>query len=340
MMSKRFGRRWWKTRRWWLVLCLLVLNAGCVWKKDYLKMKHNLSERLDKWQRKAASTERALLSLQKEYKTLQGAMATKKKEYASLQKTCSAQGVAFSKLQQQYQQSRGATQQCQRMLKGRGKKLFAMQRELTLKETALKEKATQLETLRAALQKQKAEIKAREERIKASAEQIAQLETQIKRVKTVYQTLQKRLRKMVQAGELNIRLHRGLLILQLREKILFNLNSAVVNTRGKKALTRVTKALSNLKARWQVVGHTDISGPASYNWKLSTRRSLAVLFVMLKAGMPPAKVSVAGQGPYQPIAPNDSKANRALNRRTEIVLVPELGVLFKSIEVKPDKKDS
>ena len=59
------------------------------------------------------------------------------------------------------------------------------------------------------------------------------------------------------------------------------------------------------------------------------RRALGVLFVMLKSGMPEKSITAAGFGQYHPVAPNDTKENKARNRRTEIVLVPNLQELQK-----------
>jgi len=50
---------------------------------------------------------------------------------------------------------------------------------------------------------------------------------------------------------------------------------------------------------------------------------------MLKKGMPASQVSFAGFGQFQPKAPNDTKENKALNRRTELILIPDLSELFK-----------
>jgi chemotaxis protein MotB len=86
-----------------------------------------------------------------------------------------------------------------------------------------------------------------------------------------------------------------------------------------------------MKHRWQVAGHTDNVGSAKLNWRLSVQRARAVLYVMLQAGMPPEQISTAGFGPYLPVAPNDTPENRAMNRRTELLLVPDLSELLSPI---------
>ena len=129
---------------------------------------------------------------------------------------------------------------------------------------------------------------------------------------------------MVAAGKLRVKMVEGMLVLQLAEKILFATGRWDLKREGKEAISQVAQILKGMNRRWQVAGHTDTVGRPAYNWRLSTRRALAVLKEMLKHGMPPKLVSAAGFGQYQPTAKNDTRDNKALNRRTEIMLVPDL----------------
>ena len=71
-----------------------------------------------------------------------------------------------------------------------------------------------------------------------------------------------------------------------------------------------------------VDGHTDDSGKLSYNSKLSKRRALAVKRFLIKQGVKPTDFVVAYYGPEKPVATNDTREGRKLNRRVEIRLVP------------------
>ena len=71
-----------------------------------------------------------------------------------------------------------------------------------------------------------------------------------------------------------------------------------------------------------VDGHTDDSGLLAYNSKLSKRRALAVKRFLIKQGVKPTDFVVAYYGPEKPVAMNDSREGRKLNRRVEIRLVP------------------
>lgn len=71
-----------------------------------------------------------------------------------------------------------------------------------------------------------------------------------------------------------------------------------------------------------VDGHTDDSGKLSYNSKLSKRRALAVKRFLIKQGVKSTDFVVAYYGPEKPVATNDTREGRMLNRRVEIRLVP------------------
>ena len=142
--------------------------------------------------------------------------------------------------------------------------------------------------------------------------------------KALFDRLRASFQTLVSAGKLKVRMVKGMLVLQLAEKILFGSGSASVKKAGREAIKEVTQILRAMNRRWQVTGHSDNRGNAKFNWGLSMRRAQAVLFVMLKNGMPPKDISAAGFGQFQPRAANDTNENRSLNRRTEIVLVPNL----------------
>jgi chemotaxis protein MotB len=101
-------------------------------------------------------------------------------------------------------------------------------------------------------------------------------------------------------------------------------------------LARVLKSpeMENLKV--MVVGHTDaqligkkpVREKHPDNFQLSTARALAVAQVLKRCGLAEQRLGVAGFGAHQPVAPNDTAANRHKNRRVEIfVLAPEVPVV-------------
>lgn len=141
-----------------------------------------------------------------------------------------------------------------------------------------------------------------------------------------------RLKRMLDAGDLQIALRSGRMVLVLPNDVLFDSGKAELKPHGKETLIAVAEVLATLdKRRFQVAGHTDdqpirFSGFPS-NWELSAARALAVVNLLTKSGMRPETLSAAGYGQFDPVQPNDTAENKAKNRRTEITLQPNIDEL-------------
>ena len=72
-----------------------------------------------------------------------------------------------------------------------------------------------------------------------------------------------------------------------------------------------------------VVGHSDASGSAEFNFELSHRRAVAAAQALYRSGVSPDRITVAGSGETQPIADNETEVGRARNRRIEILEYPD-----------------
>ena len=90
-----------------------------------------------------------------------------------------------------------------------------------------------------------------------------------------------------------------------------------------------------------VEGHTDNvayrSGVLVDNWDLSVKRATSVVRILQKEyGLDPKKMSAAGRGEYNPVFENNSAENKAANRRTRIVILPQLDQFFQLLERKKE----
>jgi len=102
--------------------------------------------------------------------------------------------------------------------------------------------------------------------------------------------------------------------------ILFDTDQAVVKPASRPTLDEMVKLMrSQPQLKLQVVGHTDGQGGEAHNKDLSQRRSVAVVAALVQAGVDPRRLSARGAGMAEPVAPNDSEAGRAKNRRVELV---------------------
>ena len=70
----------------------------------------------------------------------------------------------------------------------------------------------------------------------------------------------------------------------------------------------------------QITGHTDNTGAANYNQKLSEQRAATVKDFLVKNGVDPSKITILGKGETSPIADNKTSDGRAKNRRVEIMV--------------------
>ncbi|MDA8886556.1 OmpA family protein [Bacteroidia bacterium] len=68
-------------------------------------------------------------------------------------------------------------------------------------------------------------------------------------------------------------------------------------------------------------GHTSTTGSYGHNIELSQNRALSVMNYLIKNSIAAEQLTNVGFGPVQPIAPNDTEANRQMNRRLEVKII-------------------
>ena len=163
-------------------------------------------------------------------------------------------------------------------------------------------------------------------------EKMRQIEIETKKRNEIYARFVKQLQKMIDAGQLSVSIEKGRIVLNLPNNVLFATGHASVNPEGKKVLEQIASVLKEFKDRkFQVEGHTDNvpikSARYPSNWELSTARALSVVHLMIKEGMEPQNISAAGYGEFQPRADNSTPEGRKLNRRIEIIMLPNLEIL-------------
>ncbi len=95
-----------------------------------------------------------------------------------------------------------------------------------------------------------------------------------------------------------------------------DLSAAALDTIQKAAIAYRATGGAQIKA----TGHTDRSGPDTYNMALSLRRANAVKDALLRNGVPERDISVVGLGESQPLVPTADGVREAQNRRVEIVI--------------------
>lgn len=140
--------------------------------------------------------------------------------------------------------------------------------------------------------------------------------------------------------DINIKVDKGVVYIDISDKLLFKSGKYEVTKEAKAVLGKVAAVLKNQPdIEFMVEGHTDSiaykGGVLLDNWDLSVKRATAVVRILQNDyGLDPAKMAAAGRGEYKPIADNSTEEGRATNRRTRIVILPQLDQFFKLLEPK------
>lgn len=137
-------------------------------------------------------------------------------------------------------------------------------------------------------------------------------------------------------NDLTVKVKNGKVYVSLAEQLLFKSGSIVVDKKGATALQQLAKAIKDQKDLGITVeGHTDnipMPNKGEYmqdNWDLSVLRATAITKILTKAGLASQQITSSGKGEFSPLEPNSTEQNRQKNRRTEIIITPNLDELFK-----------
>jgi chemotaxis protein MotB len=140
--------------------------------------------------------------------------------------------------------------------------------------------------------------------------------------------------------DINVKVDKGVVYVDISDKLLFKTGSYDVTERAKVVLGKVAKVLAaQPDIEFMVEGHTDnvaiSTDELNDNWDLSVKRATTIVRILQKSyGLDPKRMTAAGRSQYLPIADNSTAAGRAANRRTRIVVLPQLDQFFKLLERK------
>jgi chemotaxis protein MotB len=143
-------------------------------------------------------------------------------------------------------------------------------------------------------------------------------------------------------GDINIKVEKGVVYVDISDKLLFKSGSFSITDKATVVLGKVAKVLAaQPNIEFMVEGHTDSKqllgsdNKMEDNWDLSVKRATTIVRLLQeKYGIDPKRMTAAGRGEYVPVAENNSAENRAANRRTRIVILPQLDQFFKLLETK------
>ncbi len=304
----------------YLVLLTGWLSVSCVSSKKYETLQRryqSTDRRLAEMQKTTEFQEQTITDLRQRVlilEDLRKELATTKEKFAALQ-------GSNEQLRQAYD---NALSEKDKLITTYSEDMAAFSRELAAKEKNLEQQRTQLDSLSRNIDLREATLlklqsQAREQKV---------------RMDSLRSTITQALNNFT-GSELSIREERGKVYVSLSQDLLFGKGSNVIDNKGRRALIQLAEVLrdqSNVKIN--VEGHTDSDGTPFRNWQLSVERATAVVQILTANGLNPQRIIASGRAFYDPVAPNDNEDNKKLNRRTEIILEPNLELLYELFNIE------
>jgi len=267
----------------------------------------------------------------------------------SKKKLLEAQGK-YDQLNVTYTQLQGSLKDCEtekNELANNNASMIAQIDGLNKQVAFLKENNTQalkqLQDLSIITSQQAESIKKSLENIGAKDSYIQTLQESMARKDSLNMALVMNLKGAIgnlQDEDINVKVDKGVVYIDISDKLLFKTGKYDITKEAREVLGKVAQVLKNQRdIEFMVEGHTDnvaYKSPVLLdNWDLSVKRATAVVRVLQNEyGIDPAKMAAAGRGEYKPIADNSTADGKAANRRTRIVILPQLDQFFKLLERK------
>jgi len=226
---------------------------------------------------------------------------------------------------------RGSARETQKLLT----ELQEAQANLQAKENLLRQLEETLDAKKASLDELTFELEKRNARM-------LELEKVLDAQKRIAQDLKNKVSEALLGFEnngLTVTMKDGKVYVSLDEKLLFRSASWEIDANGKSALKKLAAVLErNPDIQIMIEGHTDNvpynpgSGQLRDNWDLSVKRATTVVRTLLEGSkIDPKRLTASGRSEYLPVDPAGTSEARQKNRRTDIILTPDLTELYELI---------
>ena len=316
-----------------LLLCMASLMlTSCVSMKEYESLQSQYNQVNKGW----TLTKQELQELREENAELvrQGQAMTMtvsdlERQRQECESTVASINRAYASLQLHYDTT---VENYMQQITGKNRDLSKANRALEQRNKEITEKEKTFKLKEQELRAQQADLEERSQHMAQNEKAIGEaLEAKQRELEQLRAAVSKALVGFTDKG-LNVETKEGKVYVSMEDKLLFDSGSWTVSEKGTEALKTLAKVLEeNPNLNVMVEGHTDNdayhgSTAVKDNWDLSVMRATSIVKLLLKQGskIDPARVVAAGHGEYEPRVRNNSAANKAKNRRTEIILTPKL----------------
>lgn len=263
------------------------------------------------------------------------------KKYESLQGKVNEAEISIKGYQGQIQECRDEKAEMDRKRAALESRIGMLEQQNGMLKQNNNQAFKQLEDLSVISSSQAESIKKSLENIGSKDSYIQNLQRQMSRKDSLNMALVMNLKGAIgnlDDKDINIKVDKGVVFVDISDKLLFKSGSYDINEQAKEVLGKVATVLKNQPdIEFMVEGHTDdvafTKGVLMDNWDLSAKRATTVVRMLQKEyGMDPTKMAAAGRAEFLPVASNATPEGKATNRRTRIVILPQLDQFFKLLE--------
>ena len=298
------------------VVCGTLLLSSCVAKKEFLAMqasRDTLAQEIERQKANLENCAREKATVQSELGAVQGNLRGKENELLT----------------------------CNTMLENERNKNAMLEQQLEYFKTNNANLLDRLADLSVVSKTGAESIKKSLEAINEQSKYIKDLTGAIQRKDSLALNLVMNLKRSladVNDEDVSVEVRKGVVYISLSDRMLFKSGSAEIQPQAETVLNKIAKVVNDYKELEILVeGHTDnvpISNTCmSDNWDLSVKRATSVVRTLQKKyGVQPQRMTARGRSEYVPKATNASDEGRRSNRRTEIVILPDLDQFFQLLE--------
>ncbi len=245
-----------------------------------------------------------------------------------------------TRLEHELNNTRNSLKETQQAVADLQKKVDELSSAKSLREQELDQAQQQLSSTRERLSSTEQQLSSTTMTVEEQQKRLEDLQRLIDQQRSVVENLRKSIDNALgqyRAEDLDVFVKNGKVYVSLQEKLLFSSGSAVVGKDGQEALGKIANVL-NADPKIQIVveGHTDsipIRRTFEDNWALSTARAVSIVRILTNTyQVDPARVIASGHSYFDPKDTNATPEGRALNRRTEIILSPNLDELYRLMQ--------
>jgi len=323
-------------------VAIVIFSVSCVSGKKYAGLQDTSKQFMN--ERDAFKTDN--IGLEMTNKELEARMASLGKEIAAVKEDITkAEGERdkavedYNKLSGKYTELQNAQED---LIKGNVKETQRLLAELSAAQENLQQKEDLLTRLSQNLDSKKTSLDELTFELEKRNARLAELEKILDAQKKIVQDLKNKVSEALLGFEnngLTVTQKDGKVYISLDEKLLFKSASWDIDANGKNALKKLASVLEkNPGIQVTIEGHTDDvpynpgNSQLKDNWDLSTKRATTVVRVLLEGSkIKPERLTASGRSEYLPVDNRSTSDARQKNRRTEIVLTPDLTELYNLI---------